>query len=150
MGMRVAMVIFAALCIILGVAPGMLYEILPAPVDYVPYTGEHVVAQLQLLLFSGLAFFALLPLMKRTLTISLDWDWCYRRLGPVLARVVGSFILSADRIFRDAFLDLLRRGLDEVRAYYGPDSIAARTWTTAAMVLCAVIALGLYLLLLYA
>ncbi|MDH3413990.1 MAG: Na(+)/H(+) antiporter subunit D, partial [Gammaproteobacteria bacterium] len=150
MGMRVAMVIFAALCIILGVAPGMLYEILPAPVDYVPYTGEHVVAQLQLLLFSGLAFFALLPLMKRTLTISLDWDWFYRRLGPILASAVGNVILSADRTFRAAFLALLRRGLDEVKTYSGPDSVAARSWTTAAMVLCAVIALGLYLILLYA
>ena len=149
MGMRVAMVIFAALCILLGVAPGMLYEILPAPVDYVPYTGEHVVAQLQLLLFSGLAFFALLPLMKRTLTISLDWDWFYRCFGPMLARAMGSVILSADRVFRAAFLDLLRRGLDGVRSCSGPDSVAARSWTTAAMVLSAVIALGLFLLLLY-
>lgn len=150
MGMRVAMVVFAALCILLGVAPGMLYEILPAPVDYVPYTGDHVVAQLQLLLFSGLAFFVLLPLMKRTLTISLDWDWFYRRMGPMLVRSAGGVILSADRAFRAAFLDLLRRGLDGVRTYYGPDSIVARTWTTAAMVLCAVIFLGFYLIVLYA
>ncbi|HSS64638.1 MAG TPA: proton-conducting transporter membrane subunit, partial [Gammaproteobacteria bacterium] len=149
MGMRVAMVIFAALCIILGVAPGMLYEILPAPVDYVPYTGEHVVAQLQLLLFSGLAFFVLLPLMKRTLTISLDWDWFYRRLGPVLARALGSILFSIDRNFRAVVLDLLHRGLEEIRTYYGPESIAARSWTTAAMVLFAVAALGLYLILLY-
>ncbi len=53
---------------------------LPYTVDYVPYTASHLVTQLQLLLFSGLAFFALLPLMKRTLTISLDFDWVYRRL----------------------------------------------------------------------
>jgi multicomponent Na+:H+ antiporter subunit D len=33
---------------------------------------------MQLLLFSG-AFFALLPLMKRTLTITLDTDRFYRR-----------------------------------------------------------------------
>ncbi len=149
MTMRVAMVIFAALCIILGVVPGMLYEILPAPVDYVPYTGEHVVAQLQLLLFSGLAFFVLLPLMKRTLTISLDWDWFYRYLGPMLARALGSMILSADRSFRNAFLDTLRRGLEGAKLYYGPDGVAARSWTTAAMVFCAVLALGIYLILLY-
>ena len=37
---------------------------------------------LQLLLFSGLAFFLMLPLMKRTLTISLDTDWVWRRLIP--------------------------------------------------------------------
>jgi len=31
-----------------------------------------------LLMFSGLAFFLLLPLMKRTETISLDTDWLWR------------------------------------------------------------------------
>ena len=39
---------------------------------------------LQLLLFSGLAFFLLLPLMKRTETISLDVDWLWRRGLPIL------------------------------------------------------------------
>ena len=37
--------------------PAPLYAMLPYPVDFVPYTGSHVVSQLQLLLFSGLAFF---------------------------------------------------------------------------------------------
>ena len=37
---------------------------LPFAVDYVPYTGSHVVTQLQLLLFSGLAFFVLLEQLK--------------------------------------------------------------------------------------
>lgn len=87
--MRAAMIFFAAICIILGL-PGAylpLYKILPFPapegeVLYVPYTVPHVVNQLQLLLFSGLAFFALLPVLKRTLTITLDADWFYRRLFP--------------------------------------------------------------------
>jgi multicomponent Na+:H+ antiporter subunit D len=149
MGMRVAMVIFAALCVIFGVAPGLLYEILPAPVEYVPYTGEHVVSQFQLLLFSGLAFFVMLPIMKRTLTISLDWDWFYRRLGPILVKSLGDVVLSADRTFRAVFLGLLRRGLDGVKTHYGPESVAARSWSTAGMVLCAVAALGLLLVLLY-
>jgi hypothetical protein len=39
---------------------------------------------LQLPLFSGLAFFICLPLMKRTLTVSLDMDWFYRRFLGVL------------------------------------------------------------------
>ena len=69
------------LCIALGVWPQPLYAILPFPVDYAPYTGAHVVEMLQLLLFSGLAFFVMLPYMKRTLTITLDWDWWYRRSG---------------------------------------------------------------------
>ena len=58
--MRAAMLLFAALCIGLGVAPGPLYAMLPFKVDFVPYTGSHVVFQLQLLLFSGLAFFLML------------------------------------------------------------------------------------------
>ena len=51
---------------------------LPYPVDYVPYTAGKVLFYLQLLLFSGLAFFLLLPLMKRTRTVSLDTDWVWR------------------------------------------------------------------------
>ena len=79
--MRLAMLLFAALCIGLGIWYEPLYALLPFPVDYVPYTGAHVVGQLQLLLFSGLAFFVMLPLLQRTLTITLDTDWLYRRLG---------------------------------------------------------------------
>ena len=80
--MRLAMVLFSAICIGLGVLPGPLYAMLPYTVDYVPYTASHVVSQLQLLLFSGLAFFLMLGWLKRTLTITLDVDWFYRRLGP--------------------------------------------------------------------
>ena len=80
--MRLAMILFAALCIGIGVLPGPLYAMLPFPVDFVPYTASHVVFYLQLLLFSGLAFFLMLGWLKRTLTITLDVDWLYRRLGP--------------------------------------------------------------------
>ena len=77
--MRAAMVLFAALCIGIGIWPDPLYGLLPYPVDYAPYTVPHVVNALQLLLFSGLAFFVMLPLMRRTLTVTLDFDWLWRR-----------------------------------------------------------------------
>ncbi|NKI34934.1 Na(+)/H(+) antiporter subunit D [Wenzhouxiangella sp. XN79A] len=80
--MRLAMILFAVACIGLGVFPNLLYGLLPYPVDYVPYTADHVITQLQLLLFAGLAFFVLLPLMKRTDTVSLDVDWLWRRGLP--------------------------------------------------------------------
>ena len=86
LNMRAAMIFFAFLCIFIGVAPGYFYELLPYGVHYAPYSADHVVTQLQLLLFSGLAFFVMLPWMQRTLTISLDFDWFYRRLGPSLWR----------------------------------------------------------------
>lgn len=78
--MAAAMLLFAFLCILLGVAPDILYRLLPFPVDYDAYAPHKVLFYLQLLLFSGLAFFLLLPLMRRTETISLDADWLWRVL----------------------------------------------------------------------
>ncbi|MBL1141042.1 MAG: Na(+)/H(+) antiporter subunit D [Proteobacteria bacterium] len=89
--MQMAMIFFAAVCILIGIFPDFLYGMLPYEVNYVPYTAAHTLTQLQLLLFSGLAFFVLLPLMKRTLTISLDFDWFYRKL----AKMISIFILTS-------------------------------------------------------
>ena len=85
--MGLAMIIFAGLCILLGVFPELLYPLLPYTVEYEPYSAGKVLFYLQLLLFSGLAFFVLLPLMKRTETISLDTDWLWRRAAPALIRL---------------------------------------------------------------
>lgn len=76
--MAAAMGVFAALCIFLGVFPETLYQFLPYAVEYKAYKAGKVIFYLQLLLFSGLAFFLLLPMMRRTLTISLDTDWVWR------------------------------------------------------------------------
>jgi multicomponent Na+:H+ antiporter subunit D len=80
--MLVAMGITACLCIGLGVFPGVLYDLLPYPVDYAPYSVSHVLTQLELLVFSALAF-TLLTLaglypaeMRAT---NLDADWLYRK-----------------------------------------------------------------------
>jgi multicomponent Na+:H+ antiporter subunit D len=91
--MAAAMVLFSALCILIGVFPEVFYRLLPYPVDYEAYEPGKVLFYLQLLLFSGLAFFLLLPLMKRTLTISLDTDWLWRvvffRAGAIAYDVAG-------------------------------------------------------------
>lgn len=91
--MAAAMIIFSALCILLGVFPQWLYPFLPYALEYEAYTAGKVVFYLQLLLFSGLAFFMLLPLMKRTETISLDVDWLWRRAAPWLLQL-GSRLLQ--------------------------------------------------------
>ena len=93
--MGAAMVFFAFLCILLGVAPELLYRFLPYPVEYEAYTAGKVVFYLQLLLFSGLAFFLLLPLMRRTETISLDFDWIWR-VG--LVRLLRAFGRAWNRV----------------------------------------------------
>lgn len=58
--MLVAMAIGAAFCIGIGLMPGRLYALLPYPVAYQPYSVSHVLAQLQLLLFAGLVFAAVI------------------------------------------------------------------------------------------
>mgnify|MGYP000222869402 FL=1 len=93
--MGAAMVFFAFLCILLGVAPELLYRFLPYSVEYEAYTAGKVVFYLQLLLFSGLAFFLLLPLMRRTETISLDFDWIWR-VG--LVRLLRAFGRAWNRV----------------------------------------------------
>ena len=147
--MRMAMILFAFLCIALGVWPTPLYSILPYPVDYVPYTYAHVVAMLQLLLFSGLAFFIMLPYLKRTLTITLDWDWLYRWLGP-RAISQATRVLSRWHVHtRFGFLRHLGHFFGTLFLYHGPQGILARTWATGSMVLWVVILLGIYLVAYY-
>jgi len=82
LNMLLAMGIAAFLCVFLGTFPGFLYNILPYPVDYKPYTGYHVIDQLQLLFFSALAFTLLMrsgnyPAEIRC--VNLDFDWFYRK-----------------------------------------------------------------------
>ena len=106
LNMRLGMLLFAFACLFLGVFPGVLYQMLPYQVNYVPYTGAHVVTQLQLLLFSGLAFFVMLPMMKRTLTISLDFDWFYRKLLPALSNSVVWSIERTIKISKQYFPEI--------------------------------------------
>jgi multicomponent Na+:H+ antiporter subunit D len=147
---RLAMLLFAALCIGLGVYYEPLYRLLPFPVDYAPYTGAHVVAMLQLLLFSGLAFFVMLPLLKRTLTITLDTDWFYRRLGPGFVRILERMFAAGDRFVRRASLQTLRVCLRAMAVVLGDGGRLARATSTATMVSWVAVLLTLYLLFYYA
>ena len=87
--MRIAMGIAAFICIFLGIFPKYLYDILPYPVDYVPYTAFHVVGMLQLLMFGALAFAMLIlsgfyPAEMRA--VNLDTDWFARIPGRMFVR----------------------------------------------------------------
>ena len=92
--MLIAMGIAAALCIGIGVLPDLFYSILPFAVAYEPYTASHVVAQLQLLVFSALAFAVLMrtgiypPELR---SVNLDFDWLYRRAALRAVRRTTAF-----------------------------------------------------------
>jgi multicomponent Na+:H+ antiporter subunit D len=146
--MRAAMVLLAALCLAIGIYPAGLYCLLPFPADYVPYTAEHVVSQLQLLLFSGLAFFLLLPLLRRTDTITLDADWLWRGLPLLLARPMAASMraLAAARGRRRRAMRRIVAGLARQQRDGG---LLARTWPTGSIALWAATVLAVWLLLYY-
>ena len=147
--MQAAMILSAALCIGIGVMPGPLYAILPYPVSYVPYTASHVVFYLQLLLFSGLAFFLMLNRLKRTLTITLDLDWLYRRPGPALAQGMYGAAEAAWNGIASS-MGRVAGGLSAgIQRHHGPDGRLALTWPTGAMAFWMTIMLATYLILSY-
>ncbi len=83
--MLIAMTISALLCIFIGIQPQILYGLLPKVIVYSPYDMTHVLAQLQILFFSALAF---VWLQKQNLyppelrSINIDVEWIYRKILP--------------------------------------------------------------------
>ncbi len=150
LNMRLAMGLFAALCIGLGVFYQPLYALLPFKAGYVPYTGAHVVVQLELLLFSGLAFFVMLPMLRRTLTITLDLDWFYRVFAPRILAGAGALLAMAGAALRAWADGAVARVGEGVRRHDGLQGLHVRTASTGAMVLWVALLLAGYLLVYYA
>jgi len=151
--MMLAMLLLAGACIGLGVYPELLYRYLPFPVEYVPYKPGKVVYYLQLLLFSGLAFFVLLPLMRRTETITLDTDWLWRigltslwsrsrslLRGPATALATGYSVVVLTVRRRLEWLFLAKRADGTVTG----EGMLARSWAIGTTALCIVILLVAY------
>jgi len=151
--MKWAMLLFSGLCIAIGVAPEPLYAILPFQRPgggelYHAYTYAHVVNQLQLLLFAGLAFFVLLNRLKRTLTLTLDTDWVYRWMVPALWQWVLRPLLAAAEPYHRAVTQGLPRA---VARRFGsgidPEESSYRPWGVGATVLLLTVILLVFLVL---
>ncbi|MFZ9297099.1 MAG: Na(+)/H(+) antiporter subunit D [Hylemonella sp.] len=147
--MRWAMFLFAFLCIALGVWPELLYRLLPYSTDYQAYSAAHVLTQLQLLLFSGLAFFVMLPFLKRTLTITLDTDWLWRKLMPAMAAIGMRLLAHLQTTLRAQAQSLGSALMAWVTRALGQDAPMAGTWSTRGMALWVLLLMLGYLLLYY-
>ncbi|HSV30854.1 MAG TPA: Na(+)/H(+) antiporter subunit D [Atribacteraceae bacterium] len=88
--MLMSMGLAAFLCLFIGIYPAVLYNILPYPVDFVPYTLEKVVEKIVLLSFVFMGFWLLKEKIAGQPTISLDTDWFYRKAGTAFMRFCGS------------------------------------------------------------
>ncbi|MCW5659756.1 MAG: Na(+)/H(+) antiporter subunit D [Burkholderiaceae bacterium] len=143
--MRWAMVLFALLCIVPGIWPEALYAMLPHRVEYVPYTVAHVLTQLQLLLFAALAFFVMVPPLKRTLTLTLDTDWVWRRLLPSTADALRRLLAAAMRSFGRAAEQWVQSLIGALERLAREDGTLARRMSTRSMALYVMAMLLAYL-----
>ena len=106
--MLVAMGVGALLCIVYGIVPSLLYNLLPYGTEYHPYTLDHVISGTELLMGTGLAFWLLHDKLGGESTLSLDTDWFYRRpLAAATARTIDGVRALGDGVsaLRAAMVD---------------------------------------------
>ncbi|MBI5191937.1 MAG: Na(+)/H(+) antiporter subunit D [Nitrospirae bacterium] len=77
--MLIAMGIAAILCIAIGSFPGLFYSVLPFPIEFEAYTGDHITSTLGILMFTALGFWVMLKKLTPHHVISLDTDWFLRK-----------------------------------------------------------------------
>jgi multicomponent Na+:H+ antiporter subunit D len=152
LNMLIAMGLAAALCIGIGCFPALFYSLLPFHTAYVPYTLDHIVAQVQLLFLSALAFTILMrtgiypPELR---SVNLDSDWFYRRIGKAMLSGVAhvgeggwALVRSVARAGSTALVTRLHR-------HHGPAGLLARPWSAGAMAFWTTLMLAAYLILFY-
>ena len=148
--MLLAMTAAAVLSIFIGVYPWLLYDLLPFAVDYSPYDATPVIAQLQLLFFSALAFtwlklYGLYPPELRS--VNLDAEWIYRRLVPRAVRRLIAALRPLDTGIRSGALRVVATVVKGLSRHHGQEGVLARTWPTGSMVMWIAVLLGVYLVL---
>lgn len=147
--MLIAMTIAAVLCIFIGTQPQYLYALLPWKVDYWPYDVTHVLAQLQILFFSALAF---VWLNKQGLyppelhSVNIDFEWFYRKALPATGRVSFNLLQGLNNV-ATAISKQSWQGFQTVfHASRLSQYHLANSWPTGSMVLWIGVILGSYLL----
>ncbi len=156
MGLSSFLCIFVGLPAVLG-ATGVfgypwLYQLLPHPPEalaYEPYTFEHILTQMQLLVLAMFAFalltrFKIYPNEERG-TI-LDTDIFYRKGGYGLAKWAGTVWAKAGPAMTAAAESLFSRAYERIYAAFSPQGLAARGPLTGGMAVWAAALLGATLL----
>ena len=152
LNMLLAMGLAALLCVVIGIFPRPLYDILPYSVDYQPYTFDHVITQLQLLMWAilGVAvlkWYKVYPPELRS--VNLDIDVLYRKALPAMwsgaLRVGGkAWTGVSTRVTRQLTITL-----ETIFRHHGPHGILARTWPAGSMALWVAILLAAVLVVYY-
>ena len=150
--MLIAMGIASFLCVYLGINYGVLYDLLPFPVEYAPYTFDHIVGQMQLLLAALFAFtflvrFRLYP--AEVPGVNLDTDWFYRKFGNGVVRWGWAML---DRLFAamgNQFARLRHKLGERFVAVFSPSGALSRDVPSGILAIWTGVLLGLVLLVAY-
>ena len=154
MGLASFICIAVALPSVTGFGYGMLYQMLPFPETaqaYRPYTFDHILTQMQLLVLAALAFvllqrFNLYP-QERPGTV-LDTDWVYRRAGFGTVLWTGAIWRKAGPALMAVSHRLWERAHERIEAAFSPQGVLSRGPLTGGMavwvavLLCAVLLLS--------
>jgi len=140
--MRIAMIITAVLCVAIGVFPDLLYSLLPFEVDYKPYTVDHVLVQMQLLIFALLAFLFLMktgihpPEVRAT---NIDSDVIYRKAIPSILPGVVALVVALNASARRWALGVSSGAGGLLERFARPGTPLARGWSVASMMFVVVL-----------
>lgn len=101
--MIAGMSLLGFLCVLFGIFPRPLYDLLPHGIDYQPYTLPHVTIVLQWLVFTAIAFAVLRKRLEPVAGRTLDFDWFYRKGGQLFYRAADRTLnginAAASRLF---------------------------------------------------
>jgi multicomponent Na+:H+ antiporter subunit D len=148
--MLLAMGIAAFFCIFIGINPAWLYSFMPSPVDYNAYSAGHLFWELQLLLFTGLGFFLMIKHLGGERKLSVDTDWVYRKLAPIVVFGISDVVRQGWRAFITSMQKLLGDLWQSMSQTYGTNGPMGQTWSiglTTFWVVFFVALYGLYIVL---
>ena len=147
--MLIAMGLTSIICVIVGVYPNILFELLPYDIAYEPYTMSHIITQLQLLSAAALAYVYfdkknLLSNNKNSLLLNIDWF--FRRGFPLVINYACKFYWQIHQGLLRSLKTNLSKIINTVFKHHGPEGVLARTWPTGSTVLWVAILLALYVI----
>jgi len=85
--MLAGMGLVAFFCILHGLKPSLLYQLLPHPVHFTPYSVPHLVETVQILAFTFIGFWLYRKKLNPHANIALDLDWFYRRPAKAMRKI---------------------------------------------------------------
>jgi len=160
--MLLAMGMAAFLCIAVGLpalVPGLgyqwLYGLLPYPIEaaaYQPFTLDHILTQMQLLILAVFAFILLKRLMLYPAEkpgVILDTDWLYRKVGYGAFRWVDTVWSKIGPATAAIAARLASRAYENMVATFSPRGMLSRNVFSGGMTLWTAVILGLVLLVSY-